>query len=459
MLELEKMDLHIDSLMGLIKKYQSEISSGRVLPEASRSEMERIIFEEMPTAGKAPEAVIGEFAEKIIPNSTKVGSARFLSWIITSPSQAGILGEMANIGLSQAPFLFKAGPAATVIEDMAIGWISSLFDFPKESGGILVSGGSVSTLTALGAAREAMFPGITENGMHSIEKPPVLYTSKKAHASIDKAVGALGFGKKMLRKIAVDADYRIDANELEESILKDIQEGLRPFCIIAQAGTSVAGAVDDIQKLSEIAKKYSLWLHVDGAYGGGAIITAKGRELLRGIQEADSISVDPHKWLFIPPEAGCVLLRNKKHLYNAYRMGQDEYNPDTPVEFVNYGIQSTRMSRAIKIWFAFKIYGINTLSATIEKNMELAKAFYEGLEGVKGLYRLNNPMTSAVCFSFEGGQEENESFLRYIEDKFFVSPAVLGGKHCIRACFSNYRTKVEHVEELLELVCKFKEIY
>ncbi|AHM57021.1 L-2,4-diaminobutyrate decarboxylase Ddc [Peptoclostridium acidaminophilum DSM 3953] len=456
MLELEKMDIHIESVMELIKKYQSGISSGRVLPKASRREMEDLLFEEMPIQGKDAEAVIEEFADKIIPNSTKVGSARFLSWIITSPSQAGILGEMANIGLSQAPFLFKAGPAATVIEDMIINWIKGIFDFPEGAGGILVSGGSVSTLTALGAAREAMFPGVTENGMHSLEKPLALYTSKKAHASIDKAIGALGFGKKMLRKIGVDSQYRIDPKELEESIIKDRQNGCMPFCIIAQAGTSVAGAVDDIQRLSEIAKKYGLWLHVDGAYGGGAILTTKGKELLRGIQEADSISVDPHKWFFIPPEAGCVLLKDRRHLYNAYRMGQDEYNPKTPVEFVNYGIQSTRMSRAIKIWFAFKIYGTQTLAAAIEKNIELAKAFHEGLADIKGVSRLNNPMTSAVCFSFEGGQEENEGFLRYIEEEFFLSPAVLGGKHCIRACFSNYRTKKGHVEELLELIREFK---
>ena len=454
MLGLEKFDEYLDMVSNTIKEYQRDISTGRVVPKTSRKDMEKLLFEELPVEGISATDVIKQFKDKVIPNSTKVGSSRFLSWIITSPSQAGILGEIANIGISQAPFNFKAGPAATVIEEMVIGWMAQLFGYGKESGGILVSGGSVSTLTALGAAREAFLPGSTQDGIQAVSKPLTLYTSQKAHSSIDKAVGVLGLGKKMLRKVAVDGDFRIDVQDLEGRIENDIKNGFRPFCIIAQAGTSLCGAVDDIEELSGIAKKYGIWLHVDGAYGGGAILSKRGRELLKGIEKADSISVDPHKWFFVPTEAGCVLVKERRHLYNAYSTGIAEFDADAPINYIDYGIQSTRTSRAIKTWFALKTYGIRKLSQVVDVNMDNAYYFAGEIGKMDGVRLLNRPQTSAVCFSF-GCADENMEFLSEIEEEFFISPASLNGEHCLRACFSNYRTTAEEVDLLLSMIRRF----
>lgn len=453
MLELEKFDEYLDELSDVIKKYQRNISTGRVVPETSRQDMEKLLFETLPMEGSDAKNIINEFKEKVIPNSTKIGSSRFLSWIITSPSQAGILGEIANVGISQAPFNFKAGPAATVIEEMVIGWMGELFGYKKESGGILVSGGSVSTLTALGAAREAFLPGSTERGIQNISNPLTLYTSKKAHSSIDKAVGVLGFGKNMLRKVGVDEFFKIDIDSLEKEIENDIKQGLRPFCIIAQAGTSLGGAVDDIDALSDIAKKYGMWLHVDGAYGGGAILSKKGKEILKGIEKADSISVDPHKWFFVPTEAGCVLVKDKRHLYNAYSTGVAEFDENAPINYLDYGIQSTRTSRAIKTWFAIKTYGIKKLSQVVDFNIEITNYFANEIEKIDGVRLLHKPQTSAVCFSFEKGETMNQAFLIEIEEEFFLSTANLMGENCVRACFSNYRTSKEEVDLLL---CKIR---
>lgn len=455
MLKLERFDEYLDQLSDVIKEYQRDISVGRVVPKASRNDMEELLFETLPMEGSDTKNIIDEFKEKVVPNSTKVGSSRFLSWIITSPSQAGILGEIANVGISQAPFNFKAGPAATVIEEMVIGWMGQLFGYKKESGGILVSGGSVSTLTALGAAREAFLPGSTEDGIQNISNPLALYTSKKAHSSIDKAVGVLGFGKNMLKKVKVDEFLKIDIDSLETEIENDIKKGLRPFCIIAQAGTSLSGAVDDIDALSDVAKKYGMWLHVDGAYGGGAILSKKGREILKGIEKADSISVDPHKWFFVPTEAGCVLVKNKKHLYNAYSTGVAEFDENTPINYLDYGIQSTRTSRAIKTWFAIKTYGIKKLSQVVDYNMEMATYFAEEIGKINGVRILHKPQTSAVCFSFDEGTTMNQEFLMEIEEEFFLSPANLMGEHCVRACFSNYRTSIEEVDLLLHKIKNF----
>ncbi|CAH2213786.1 pyridoxal phosphate-dependent decarboxylase family protein [Tepidibacter aestuarii] len=458
MLKVERFDEYLDQLFDVIKEYQRDISVGRVVPKASRHDMEKLLFEDVPMQGSDAAHIIDEFREKVVPNSTKVGSSRFLSWIITSPSQAGILGEIANIGISQAPFNFKAGPAATVIEEMVIGWMGQLFGYSKKSGGILVSGGSVSTLTALGAAREAFLPGSTQNGIQNVSKPLTLYTSKKAHSSIDKAVGVLGFGKNMLRKVNVDEFFKIDINSLEKDIKNDIKQGLKPFCIIAQAGTSLSGAVDDIDALSNVAKKYGMWLHVDGAYGGGAILSKRGREILNGIEKADSISVDPHKWFFVPTEAGCVLVKDKRHLYNAYRTGIAEFDDNAPINYLDYGIQSTRTSRAIKTWFAIKTYGIKKLSQVVDSNIEMASYFAKEIENIDGVRLLHKPQTSAVCFAFDEGLIRNEAFLMEIEEEFFLSPANLMGEHCVRACFSNYRTSIEEVDLLLSKIKSFVEM-
>ncbi|KDR96666.1 aromatic-L-amino-acid decarboxylase [Peptoclostridium litorale DSM 5388] len=454
MLSLEKFDEYLDMVSNTIKEYQRDISTGRVVPKTSRNDIEKLLFEELPVEGLSANDVIKQFKDKVIPNSTKVGSSRFLSWIITSPSQAGILGEIANIGISQAPFNFTAGPAATVVEEMVISWMAQLFGYGKESGGILVSGGSISTLTALGAAREAFLPGSAQDGIQAVSKPLTLYTSQKAHSSIDKAVGVMGIGKKMLRKVAVDDDFRIDVQDLEGRIENDIKNSFRPFCIIAQAGTSLCGAVDDIEALSGIAKKYGIWLHVDGAYGGGAILSKRGRELLKGIEKADSISVDPHKWFFVPAEAGCVLVKERRHLYNAYSTGIAEFDADAPINYIDYGIQSTRTSRAIKTWFALKTYGIRKLSQVVDVNMDNAYYFAGEIGKMDGVRLLNRPQTSAVCFSF-GSASENMEFLSEIEEEFFISPASLKGEHCLRACFSNYRTTIEEVDLLLSMIRRF----
>ena len=459
MLELKEFDKDLDKLSNIIKEYQKNISIGNVVPKSTREEIEALLFEEIPQEGSSVSNIITEFEEKVIPNSTKIGSSRFLSWILTSPSQAGILGEIANIGISQVPFTFKAGPAATVIEEMVIGWMQKLFGYGEDSGGILVSGGSASTLTALGAAREHFLPGSSENGIQNGLKPLTLYTSKKAHGSIDKAVGVLGFGKKMLRKIDVDCDFKIDLKDLTRRIETDLEEGFNPFCIIAQAGTSLAGAIDDIDALANLANKYGLWLHVDGAYGGGVILSKNGSKLLKGIEKADSISVDPHKWFFVPAEAGCVLLKNRKHLFDAYKTSQTEFNEDAPINYLDYGIQSTRSSKAIKTWFSIKTYGIKKLGEVVDCNLYLANFFADELNKLEGVKLLHKPQTAAVCFSFDSVGNKNEAFLKYIEEEFFLSAANLMGASCIRACFSNYRTTKEEVELLIHLMNKFLNSY
>lgn len=453
MLELKNFDEKLDQVCSVIKDYQKNISSGKVVPTTSRTEMENLLNESLPLNEMDLSDVLLEFKEKVIPNSTKIGSSKFLSWIITSPSQAGILGEIANIGLTQAPFVFKAGPAATVIEDMVIRWMCELFDYPSQAGGILVSGGSVSTLTALGAAREAFLPGSNFNGIQNQENPLTLYTSKKAHSSIDKAIGVLGFGKNMLRKIDVNDDFQMDLNLLTKKIEEDIENGMKPFCIIAQAGTSLAGAIDDIDGLSKIASKYNMWLHVDGAYGGGAILSKNGKSLLKGIEKADSISVDPHKWFFVPTEAGCVLIKDRKHLYNAYTTSTLDFDENLPINYLDYGIQSTRTSRAIKIWFSLKTYGIEKLSKVVDHTIEMASYFANKIDSMDGIRLLNKPQTSAVCFSFED-LKKNDEFLN-TEDEFFLSPAVLNGIPCIRTSFTNYRTTKDDVDYLLKKLSDF----
>lgn len=454
MLEIKNFNESLDKVSNIIKKYQNEINEKNILPKLSREEMHHLIDEEFPQESMKIEDLIYEIEEKVLPNCTKIGNSKFLSWIITSPSQGGILGEILTNGLNQAPFNFKAGPMATIMEELFINWMIKEFGYKDEAGGILVSGGSVSTLTALAAAREFHFPAMMESGMHSIEKTPIVYTSCKSHGSIDKAIGVLGIGKRNLRKIQVNENFQMDLDNLRQRIMQDIQEGCKPFCIIAQAGTSLTGAVDDISKISKIAKEFNLWLHVDAAYGGGSILCDSGKKLLNKINEADSISFDPHKWMFMPVECGCVLVKDRKNLFETYKMDlQKEFSYDIPIDFVDFGIQSTRANRALKLWFAIKLYGKKELAKSIENNFELALKLYYELKKIDGIEVIHKPMTAAINFYFN--EKDEDEFIKFVEDEFFINTCKINSKKCIRICFNNYRATKDTVNEILIKISEF----
>ncbi|WP_066505618.1 pyridoxal phosphate-dependent decarboxylase family protein [Abyssisolibacter fermentans] len=466
-LDIENIDICLNKAINVVEEYIKNISNEPVIPNIKREELYDIISSQMPLDGIGVENVIDDVKKNIVPYCTKIGNPKFLSWIITSPSPAGTIGEILNIGLNQVPFCFKSGPAATVIEETVISWFADMFGYNDKSGGILVSGGSTGTLTALSVAREAHLPGSMKKGLQGANKPLVVYTSSVSHKSIDTAVSVLGIGSNFIRKIPVDSNFKMDINKLKKQVEEDRKLGYDPFCVVAQAGTSNEGAVDNIDGIADFCNEQNIWLHIDAAYAGGAILTERGKKLMKGIEKADSISTDPHKWFFIPVEVGCVLIKDREHLYNTYRVSDKEYDADDPIEYMNYGIQFTRMSRAFKIWFAFRAYGINKLSEIIDQNLDLSQEFTDLIDKSDKWELLCPTQTSAVCFRYVPNSECSDRQLNEVQSnivkelelsgKAFLSQAVVNGKVAIRACFSNHRTSYEDLDFVFNTLSEIAE--
>lgn len=455
-LDIENLDVCLNKAVKVVYDYMSNISSEPVYTNINRKDLEDLLFCDVPFDGIGVENVIEDVKKNIVPYCTKIGNPKFLPWIITSPAPAGTIGEIINVGLNQVPFCYKSGPAATVLEDVVIHWFKSLFGYDDKSGGILVSGGSLGTLTALSVAREVHIPGAMNKGIQGLKKPLVVYVSETSHKSVDTAVSVLGIGSDFVRKIPVNKDFQIDIEKLRIQFEKDKALGLDPFCVVGQAGTSNEGAIDDINSLYNFCNKNKIWLHIDAAYAGGAILTERGKSMMKGIEKADSISTDPHKWFFTPVEAGCVLIKNKEHLYNTYKTRDKEFVESEPTEYMNYGIQFTRMSRAFKIWFALRSYGINTLSEIIDNNLDLAQNFSKKINNSHKWQLVAPVQTSAVCFRYIPNYSCTEIELNQIQQnildkleksgKAFLAPATIKGKVAIRACFSNHRTNENDLE-------------
>lgn len=466
-LDINNLDYCFDKALEVIKNYMGNICTDPVIPNIDRDELKKIISSKMPHEGLGVENVIEDVQKNVVPYCTKIGNPKFLSWIITNPSPAGTIGELINVGLNQVPFCFKSGPAATVIEEIVISWFLKMFGYNEQGGGILVSGGSTGTLTALTAAREHHVPGSMQDGLQKVDKPLIVYTSMLCHKSVDTAVSTIGIGSKYIRKIPVDANYKLDVVALKQQIETDRKLGYDPFCVVAQAGTSNEGAVDDIDAIANLCESEKLWLHVDAAYAGGAILTKRGQQLMKGIEKADSISTDPHKWFFIPVEACCVLVKNRKHLYDTFKAGNNDFGWDDPIEFMNYGIQFTRMSRAFKVWFAFRSYGLKTLEAVIDKNLDLTEYFADTIALSDEFELSYNPQTSAVCFRYIPDCDCSINQLNNIQieivkrleesSRAFLANAVVDSKTVIRACFSNHRTTKSDIKELYSLLQSISE--
>lgn len=352
-------------------------------------------------------------------------------------------------------FLGPSGVAQ--IELATIEWLRELFRFPKEAGGLFVSGGSMANMTGLAVARHVMLANNSTNA--------TVYFSDQTHSSVAKGLRILGFQQFQIRRIPSDGQFRLPLEALRQRIAADRLQGMVPFCVVANAGTTNAGAVDPLRELSALCQSEGLWLHVDGAYGGSAAITARGYEELEGIELADSLGIDPHKWLFQPYEIGCVLIRNREHLKNTFKVSAEylkiiEQSAEQ-VNFCDYGVQLTRGFRALKLWLSFKAFGVEAFRKAITRGIENAE-YVESLLRANACWDIITPARlGIVTFRYvaEGmGEDELNALNNRIAQETILSgyallsPTILGGKHILRMCTINPRTTHHDLERTVELL-------
>lgn len=461
-LDLDRFEEYLQEAVKIVADHIQNIAESPVIPEISPKELYAKIPHTLPMEGVGIEQTLAEFRETIVPYSTRIGHPRFLAWIVTSPAPAGTIGEILNIGLNQVPLAFKGSPSASITEDIVLQWFGQLFGYPQGHGGVLVSGGTMANLTALTVAREVHAPGAMQTGLQQVEKPLVIYVSDQGHMSVERSAGMLGIGAQWVRKIPTDANFRMRLDALEAQVIEDREAGYQPFCVVAQVGAVNTGAIDPLMKIADFCSIEGLWFHVDAAYGGGAILAENGREWLKGIERADSIATDPHKWFFIPVEAGCTLIRNREQMYNTFKAKAGYLGEEVVTDYMNYGFQLTRASRALKIWFAFRSYGLARIGEIIEGNIALAKECAAKLARKPHWEVLAPVELSIVCFRYIPKTPLTASELNALQYQIldqlersgiaFLTPAVLRGHVCLRICFANHRTTSEDLDLLLQAI-------
>ena len=408
---------------------------------------------EMPTD---PETLLARLEQDVFPNNLHVDHPRFFAFV---PGPGNFVSAMADAlasGFNVFNGTWLGGSAAAAIELTVIDWFRSFCGYPEAAGGLLVSGGSAANLTALHAARFAKLEG-RMNGA-------TIYFSDQTHYSVERALRVIGFSSDQFRKIASDDRFRLPVESLREAIRVDKAAGLRPFCVVANAGTTNTGAVDPLLHLAEICAEENLWLHADGAYGAAAVISERGREKLAGLDRVDSLSLDPHKWLFQPFECGCVLLRDKALLKSAFQLMpeymRDVHRNTAETNQADYGVQLSRGFRALKVWLSINTFGLAAFRDAITHGFELAEFAERELRQRTGCEILSPAEMAIVAFRF-GNDDALQTRLveQMLADRFaFLTSTTLKGRTALRLCTINPRTTEDDIVQTIDRLERFAKL-
>ncbi len=341
----------------------------KIHAQKSPAELNKLLGGPIPEKGQDPLALVEQAKKDVFGNVLHVDHPRFYAFIPSPGNFMGVMADTLAKGFNVFNGHWLAGSGSAAIERITIDWLKDICKFPEKGGGLFLSGGSMANLSAIATARKIKLKDEGKRG--------VVYYSNQTHSSLAKGLKVLGIGEKYRRPLPTDKHLKIDIKALEKAIKRDLKKGLTPFCIVGNAGTTNAGVVDPLKKMSAIAKKYNCWFHIDGAYGAAAMLTKTGKKALRGIETADSLTLDPHKWWFQPMEMGCLLVKDSQHLKTTFQVSA-EYLEDTKakgLEEINYydhGIQLTRSFRALKLYFSLKTFGLKAYKKAIQKGMDMA---------------------------------------------------------------------------------------
>lgn len=468
--DLETFRQDLTQASEVVVRLHERLDQTRITPAKTRAQIASLFDDPLPQEPQPMESILNEVESKIFANSTFYLSPRFLGYINSGGNQASILAELLASAVNQIPALWHISPAASEVERRVIRWIAEFIGYRSEAGGCLLSGGSAGNLVGLAVARKLKAPFDADSlGMRG---GPLLtvYASQEVHASVDKAMVILGMGRDQLRKIAVRDDFTIDLDLLEKQVSEDQTSGCLPICVVGIAGTTNTGAVDPLDRLAEFCRAQGLWFHVDAAYGGPAASTKVAGKLFQGLDLADSVVINPHKWLYVPAEAACILVREPAALRHTFRVAADylkegnDVGTDAPLDFKDYGPQLHRNFRALKVWMTFKAYGAEKLRAAIESNIEIMQYLANRIDESPDFVRLAPAPLSVVCFQYRTMDDCRHTDQRYLNDlnshmldvlekdgRIFLSGTTINGQRALRACSVNHRLRREDVDFLLDV--------
>jgi aromatic-L-amino-acid/L-tryptophan decarboxylase len=450
-------------VVDLLADYLDQIETKRVFPDIEPRTTNQLFNEPLPVDPSAPNNVLDELKEKLLPYCTNVGHPGYMGLITPSPNPVGIIADFICSALNQNIGAYSIGPSAVAMERTVLRWLTDLCGYDENAGGNLTSGGMMANFIGLKLARDAVthdqaqFDGVRDRW--------AVYTSEERHVSVDKAVDCVGLGRNALRPLPTDANFQVRLDALEEAIARDKKNGIQPMCIVGIFGTTNTGAVDDIRELRGIADREGMWLHADAAYGGGMLLSNAAPMRDRGLGLADSITIDPHKWFYAPLDAGAVLVKDHRRLTASFGIRPsyltDEFDQaNERYQYYVHGFEQSRRFRSLKVWMSFKRYGTRQIAEWIDNNVRQAKHLYGLAERDPEFEPACIPPMSAICIRYKGAQSEDESKNLHAEvaqrveqsGRFWISTTELKGRTWFRINAVNFRTRQEHMDQLFDLL-------
>ena len=458
---------HSNQLVNWIANYLANMDQFPVLSRSKPGEIKQQLPLQPPTEAEPFAEIIEDFEKIIIPGITHWNHPRFFAYFSITGSAPGILGELLASALNVNAMLWKTSPAATELEQVVLDWLRQMVGLPPEFSGVINDTASVSTLCAMAAAREAANLDIRQKGMAGRADLPTLcfYSSAESHSSVEKAAIVLGIGRENFRAIPSDANFRMNLNALKQAIEADIQAGRKPVGVIATLGTTSTTSIDPVREIAEICRKHEIWLHVDGAYGGSAAVLPEIQEKFSGWEQADSIVINPHKWMFTPIDCSVLFCRRPEILRQAFSL-VPEYlrtqEQDEVTNLMDYGVALGRRFRALKFWMVIRSLGLSGIQQAIREHIRFAHKLQRMLEEHPDFELLAPVPFSTLVFRLAPGgihsektlNERNEKLLEKINKsgQVFLSHTKLNGKFGIRLAIGNLKTSWKDVALAWEII-------
>ncbi len=462
-------------LIDKIADFIDSIDKKPVTTTKTPSELQKIIGDcPLPENGTPPIELLSKTSDLLFNNSLLNGHPKFLGYITSSAAPLGALADLLAASVNPNVGAHILSPIATEIEKQTVRWLAEFIGVSPNYGGILVSGGNMANFTAFLAARTAKAPkAIKEDGISNTSDKLTVYCSKTTHTWVEKAAILFGLGTKSIRWIQTTPANQMDEKVLENTIQNDIKHGCKPLMIIGTAGDVSTGVVDNLKNLSTIGKKYDMWFHIDGAYGIPAAVIPSLKSLFEGVSEADSIALDPHKWLYSPLEAGCALVKNPQHLIDTFSSHPEYYNfssteGEIAQNYYEFGLQNSRGFKALKVWLTLQQVGRNGYVKLISEDIELSKLLFFLAENHEELEAVTQNLSITtfryIPTDYASGLENRETYLNTLNEailnklqtggEVFLSNAIVYEKYCLRACVVNFRTSKKDIEKIVEIIIK-----
>lgn len=458
------------AVTSIVAEYAASLDSRKVTSTATPQELEKIFNEPFPEQGRTTEAILEQFKRDVVTHAMQVPSPRYYGQFNPTPLPIGVWADALASALNQNAGAWRNGPTSAMIEARVLRWLCELIGYGPESFGVLASGGTEANLIALKCARDRMHRQGIKQGLRSAPRDLTVYASEQCHFSIERSVDILGLGRNSLRKISTDEKFHLQTAALKEQIEVDRAAGSTPCCVIGIAGATSTGVVDPLPELAAIARENHCWYHVDAAYGGTLAFSEKHRSKLEGIALADSVTFDPHKWMFVPFACGALLVRDGgRVLRDSFDitpeyLNEDRGGADVEFDFFRYGQMGTRRFSSLKLWMALKFMGRQGYATVIDNQIELTDYLASRLDELTDFKRIGPVETAVCCFRFlpanAGTADGNEvdRLQQKLQQKIersgeaWITTTVLNGRRALRVNINSFLTERRHIDDLVELL-------